>query len=46
MLFSDKNSQLFLNCMRTPQISFQLYKPPIYKPLTYVTLCYGILDGG
>ena len=46
MTFSDKIPQLFLNRKKTPQLSFQHYKPSTYKPLTYVTLRHGFLDGG
>ena len=46
MTFSDKTPQLFLNCKKNPQQSFQHYKPSTYKPLTYVTLRYSFLDGG
>ena len=46
MTFSDKTPQLFLNRKKTPQLSFQHYKPSTYKPLTYVTLRHGFLDGG
>ena len=46
MTFSDKTPQLFLNRKKYTQQSFQHYKPSTYKPLTYVTLCHGFLDGG
>ena len=46
MTFSDKTLQLFLNRKKTPQLSFQYYKPSTYKPLTYVTLRHVIkVDG-
>ena len=46
MTFSDKIPQLFLNRKKTPQLSFQHYKPSTCKLLTYVTLRYGFLDAG
>ena len=46
MTFSDKTPQLFLNRKKNPQLSFQHYKPSTYKPLTYVTLRHGFLNGG
>ena len=46
MTLSDKTPQLFLNRKKILQLSFQHYKPSNYKPLTYVTLRHGFLDGG
>ena len=34
MTFSEKTPQLFLNRKKTPQLSFQHYKPLTYKLLT------------
>ena len=45
MNFSDKTPQLFLNRKKNLQLSFRYYKPSTYKPLTYVILRHGFLDG-
>ena len=46
MIFSDKTPQLFLDRKKNHQLSFQHYKPSTYKPLMYVTLHHGFLNGG